>query len=75
MPITAISADQAVVPSTWKAGPRDNNNQPDAYEAVLQHNHTLHDPQQPIEILRTIHSFDPCIACAVHLTDPNPEKA
>ena len=65
---------QAVVPSTWNAGPRDNNNQPGAYEAALQHNHTLHDPQQPIEILRTIHSFDPCIACAVHLTDPESGK-
>ena len=62
---------QAVVPSTWNAGPRDAANQPGAYEAALQDNHTLHDPEQPVEILRTIHSFDPCIACAVHLTDPD----
>ncbi len=62
---------QAVVPSTWNAGPRDQNGQPGAYEAALQDNHTLHDPEQPVEILRTIHSFDPCIACAVHLTDPD----
>ncbi len=62
---------QAVVPSTWNAGPRDANGQPGAYEAALADNHTLHDPQQPIEILRTIHSFDPCLACAVHLTDPD----
>lgn len=62
---------QAVVPSTWNAGPRDNQSQPGPYEAALQDNHILHDPQQPIEILRTIHSFDPCIACAVHLTDPD----
>lgn len=62
---------QAVVPSTWNAGPRDMKGQPGAYEAALQDNHTLHDPEQPLEILRTIHSFDPCIACAVHLTDPN----
>jgi hydrogenase large subunit len=61
---------QAVVPSTWNAGPRDSNGQPGAYEAALEDNHTLHDPMQPVEILRTIHSFDPCIACAVHLTDP-----
>lgn len=61
---------QAVVPSTWNAGPRDQQGQPGAYEAALEDNHTLHDPQQPIEILRTIHSFDPCIACAVHVTDP-----
>jgi hydrogenase large subunit len=32
--------------------------------------HALYDPQQPLEILRTIHSFDPCIACAVHVSDP-----
>ena len=65
---------QAVVPSTWNAGPRDQNGQPGAYEAALEDNHTLHDPQQPIEILRTIHSFDPCIACAVHVTDPDGEE-
>jgi len=65
---------QAVVPSTWNAGPRDQNGQPGAYEAALQDNHTLYDTQQPIEILRTIHSFDPCIACAVHVTDPEGEE-
>lgn len=65
---------QAVVPSTWNAGPRDPKGQPGAYEAALQDNHTLHDPQQPVEILRTIHSFDPCIACAVHITDPDGEE-
>jgi hydrogenase large subunit len=63
-----------VVPSTWNAGPRDPNDQPGAYEAALQDNHDLHDPQQPVEILRTIHSFDPCIACAVHLTDEDGEE-
>ncbi len=65
---------QAVVPSTWNAGPRDGQGQPGAYEAALQDNHTLHDAEQPVEILRTIHSFDPCIACAVHLTDPDGEE-
>ena len=65
---------QAVVPSTWNAGPRDPQNQPGAYEAALQDNHELYDPQQPVEILRTIHSFDPCIACAVHLTDEDGEE-
>jgi hydrogenase large subunit len=65
---------QAVVPSTWNAGPRDAQEQAGAYEAALQDNHELHDPQQPVEILRTIHSFDPCIACAVHLTDENGEE-
>jgi hydrogenase large subunit len=65
---------QAVVPSTWNAGPRDPEGQPGPYEAALQDNHELIDPEQPIEILRTIHSFDPCIACAVHLTDPDGEE-
>jgi hydrogenase large subunit len=66
----AIQNYQAVVPSTWNAGPRDQKGQPGAYEAALQDNHSLHDTAQPLEILRTIHSFDPCIACAVHVTDP-----
>jgi len=65
---------QAVVPSTWNAGPRDSKGQPGPYEAALADNHQLHDPQQPVEILRTIHSFDPCIACAVHITDPDGEE-
>jgi hydrogenase large subunit len=69
-----ISNYQAIVPSTWNAGPRDAQGQPGAYEAALQHNHVMHDPKQPIEILRTIHSFDPCIACAVHVTDPDGEE-
>ncbi len=68
-----IANYQAVVPSTWNAGPRDVNNQAGAYEASLQ-GHVLHDPKQPVEILRTIHSFDPCIACAVHVTDPEGEE-
>jgi hydrogenase large subunit len=60
---------QAVVPSTWNAGPRDSNGAAGAYEAALQDNHTLYDATQPLEILRTVHSFDPCIACAVHMVD------
>ena len=65
---------QAVVPSTWNAGPRDAEGQDGPYEAALTDNHQLHDPKQPVEILRTIHSFDPCIACAVHVTDPEGEE-
>lgn len=68
-----IANYQAVVPSTWNAGPRDDKGQEGAYEAALK-GHVLHDPKQPIEILRTIHSFDPCIACAVHVTDPEGEE-
>ncbi len=69
-----IANYQAVVPSTWNAGPRDPSGKPGAYEAALEDNHQLHDPKQPLEILRTIHSFDPCIACAVHVTDPDGEE-
>jgi hydrogenase large subunit len=68
-----IANYQAVVPSTWNAGPRDATGQPGPYEAALV-GHVLHDPAQPIEILRTIHSFDPCIACAVHVAGPGGER-
>ena len=68
-----IANYQAVVPTTWNAGPRDSEGQSGPYEAALQ-GHKLHDSEQPIEILRTIHSFDPCIACAVHVTDPDGQE-
>jgi hydrogenase large subunit len=64
---------QAVVPSTWNAGPRDPQGQDGPYEAALRGTRLV-DTKQPIEILRTIHSFDPCIACAVHVTDPEGEE-
>ncbi len=64
-----ISRYQAVVPSTWNAGPRDATGQPGPYEASLVDNHPLADPERPLEILRTVHSFDPCMACAVHVLD------
>jgi hydrogenase large subunit len=60
---------QMVVPSTWNASPRDPSGQRSAYEASLIGN-PVADENQPVEILRTIHSFDPCIACAVHVYDP-----
>jgi hydrogenase large subunit len=59
---------QCVVPSTWNASPRDSGGQQGAYEAALVGT-PVSDPEQPIEILRTIHSFDPCMACAVHVVD------
>jgi len=65
-----IANYQAIVPSTWNAGPRDEQGNQGPYEAALK-GHQLYDVKRPIEILRTIHSFDPCIACAVHLTDPD----
>ncbi|MCR4395799.1 MAG: nickel-dependent hydrogenase large subunit [Candidatus Saccharicenans sp.] len=64
---------QVVVPTTWNASPRDHQNQPGAYEASLVGT-KLADPGQPLEILRTIHSFDPCLACAVHLIDTSGKK-
>jgi hydrogenase large subunit len=64
-----IANYQLVVPSTWNASPRDANNQRSSYEASLL-NTPVANAEQPLEILRTIHSFDPCIACAVHLYDP-----
>ncbi len=64
----AIKNYQAVVPTTWNAGPRDGSGQRGAYEASLLGT-PVADPDRPLEILRTIHSFDPCIACAVHVID------
>jgi Ni,Fe-hydrogenase I large subunit len=60
---------QAVVPSTWNASPRDEQGQRGPYEAALVGT-PMADPNKPLEILRTIHSFDPCLACAVHVVDP-----
>lgn len=59
---------QLVVPSTWNASPRDPKGQMSAYESALIGT-PVANSEQPLEILRTIHSFDPCIACAVHLYD------
>ena len=61
---------QAVVPTTWNASPRDAQSQIGAYEASLIDT-PLAIPDQPLELLRTVHSFDPCLACATHLLDPN----
>ena len=68
-----ITNYQAVVPSTWNAGPRDAAGVEGPYEAALK-GQSVQDPQQPLEILRTIHSFDPCLACAVHVVDPDGEE-
>lgn len=59
---------QLVVPSTWNASPRDPEGKMSAYESSLMDT-PIADPNQPVEILRTVHSFDPCLACAVHLYD------
>jgi hydrogenase large subunit len=59
---------QCVVPTTWNAGPRDAKGQRGAYESALLKT-PIADPERPVEILRTVHSFDPCLACAVHVVD------
>jgi [NiFe] hydrogenase large subunit/hydrogenase large subunit len=64
----AIANYQAVVPSTWNAGPRDAAGKLGPYEASLVGT-PVADANQPIELLRTIHSFDPCMACGVHVVD------
>ena len=64
---------QAVVPSTWNAGPRDELDKPGPYEASLLDN-PIADPEKPLEVLRTIHSFDPCLACAVHMVDTRKQE-
>jgi hydrogenase large subunit len=70
---TKIENYQIVVPSTWNASPKDGKGQHGAYEAALL-NTPMADPKRPLEILRTIHSFDPCLACASHVFGPNGEK-
>jgi Ni,Fe-hydrogenase I large subunit len=63
-----IANYQCVVPSTWNAGPRDAQGHPGPYEAALVGT-PVAKPDQPLEILRTVHSFDPCMACGVHVVD------
>ncbi len=65
---------QCVVPSTWNACPRNEKDEPGPYEASLLDN-PIADPSKPLEVLRTVHSFDPCIACAIHLTDTENDSA
>ena len=68
----AIVNYQCVVPSTWNASPRDAKGQRGPYEAALLGT-PVADTERPVEILRTVHSFDPCMACAVHVTGPGRE--
>ncbi len=63
-----IANYQAVVPSTWNAGPRDEADEAGPYEASLMDN-PVAEPEKPLEVIRTIHSFDPCLACAIHMVD------
>ena len=65
---------QLVVPSTWNLGPRCANNKRSAVEEALVGT-PIADPKRPVEILRTVHSFDPCIACGVHVIDGRTNEA
>jgi Ni,Fe-hydrogenase I large subunit len=64
----AIRNYQVIAPTTWNGGPRDAMGQRGPYEAALI-KHPIADPDRPLELLRTIHSFDPCLACAVQVVD------
>lgn len=64
---------QAVVPTTWNASPRDARGEMGPYEASLV-GQPMADPSQPLEVIRTIHSFDPCLACAVHILNRDGEE-
>ncbi|MCJ2184530.1 nickel-dependent hydrogenase large subunit [Novosphingobium sp. 1949] len=69
-----IANYQAVVPTTWNAGPLDPMGQAGPYEAALLDAHSLAVPEEPLELLRTIHSFDPCMACAAHVLGKEREE-
>ena len=64
---------QCVVPSTWNAAPRNSEDAKGPYEAALIGN-PIADPEKPLEVLRTVHSFDPCLACAIHVVDSNKKE-
>jgi hydrogenase large subunit len=70
---TRIENYQAVVPTTWNASPRDPAGNIGAYEAALLGT-PMADPEQPLEILRTLHSFDPCLACSTHVIAPDGQE-
>jgi hydrogenase large subunit len=65
---------QCVVPGGWNSSPRDAKGQRGPYEESLRGT-PLADPGRPLEILRTIHSFDPCMACAIHVADPERKES
>ncbi len=70
---TKLENYQAIVPTTWNASPRDPAGNIGAYEAALLGT-PLANAEQPLEILRTIHSFDPCLACASHVMSPDGQE-
>ncbi|OCK53960.1 nickel-dependent hydrogenase large subunit [Bradyrhizobium sp. LMTR 3] len=70
---TKIDNYQCVVPTTWNGSPRDPNGNIGAFEASLMDT-PIADPEKPLEILRTIHSFDPCLACSTHVMGPDGQE-
>ena len=67
---TKIANYQCVVPTTWNGSPRDEQGNIGAFEAALM-NTKVERPDEPVEILRTLHSFDPCLACSTHIISPD----
>ncbi|OAI08557.1 nickel-dependent hydrogenase large subunit [Methylomonas methanica] len=67
---TKIANYQCVVPTTWNGSPRDEQGNIGAFEASLM-NTKVEVPDEPVEILRTLHSFDPCLACSTHVISPD----
>jgi hydrogenase large subunit len=70
---SVISRYQVITPTNWNASPRDNLEQPGPIEAALVGT-PVTDLNQPVEILRIVHSFDPCLACAVHMARPGDRR-
>lgn len=70
---TKIDNYQCVVPTTWNGSPRDPAGNIGAFEASLMDT-PMADPEKPLEILRTIHSFDPCLACSTHVMAPDGQE-
>ncbi|WP_305987550.1 nickel-dependent hydrogenase large subunit [Roseibium sp. MMSF_3544] len=70
---TRIDNYQCVVPTTWNGSPRDNDGNIGAFEASLL-NTKVERADEPVEILRTLHSFDPCLACSTHVMGPDGEE-
>ncbi len=70
---TKIDNYQCVVPTTWNGSPRDNEGNIGAFEASLMDT-KMERPEEPVEILRTLHSFDPCLACSTHVMGPDGEE-
>lgn len=70
---TKIDNYQCVVPTTWNGSPRDNDGNIGAFEASLM-NTKVEVAEEPVEILRTLHSFDPCLACSTHVMGPDGDE-